>query len=921
MKKKIFPLPKKDSAFKEQLFDLFFRAQISKIKVPILKLINNHINSNNKDNLDLFIKNNIYDKQKAKSFINNEKNMNLAKYLYKILFMKNNPILFDNQDFIELIFEINKYQNNINKDIYRLKKMIIAKIIIELINSYEMKNSYNINDIKINTIKDDNITFLNNNINYLKEYKLDLNENDMKTINIEELYLKIIIQLIKNNNFKKDEIIWYNVSNQLELDSIYYPRETIIKIIEVLNTNEKYIYKNLIKTIKDLFNPYKINFYFFLFKYILKNSIYIYYCPFLLTSRKNILKIINSELNQMLSFDVDSNLMIKIEYIIRIITDTEYYYTKFLNYLKLKEVLIYYKNFYYESKKDIIRNILNNINNKNESKYFSIFLNDYSIAKRLNERKSIIEYLCISKEKNTLNKCIEQWEKLEKIINDKQFKKVKRSIKLKIAKYLNDKNIKEVFKTIFKKDIYKYIKQKCNEFLIEHKNNNKIILDNINYKQKNIIKENEKKIKENNNSLNNDLSYSKNEKEKEIKKDDTNIIIESNYIYNTNSSFNRASFSNENNNNSSIFFPKFKFVKLIGKHYNSAEFIKIINNNFLISGGSDKKLLIYNNHFYKIKEIRKHNFFYNICIYPLSFYKIKDANIKYIIACLKDEINVYEIQDNLDIIFDIKIIKTYGHYFTCLNLEYSDYLFLTNKGVKKSRYVLDKMINNRIEEELIKMTYKGGIIINENELVLTSNKVLENGKDELSFYDKKDFNKKIEGFSFIITSNGLTLISGEENNNEILICACKKYISNQKNGILSINIQSKNYQFYDTNNYEVYCFCPIIIKENLYILTDEKNKRYKTNYFLVGGFDKDKQRGVIKLYKIKKKDNDYELLNICNIGMDDSIELLSPISCITQFNGSDSFLISSLDGNICWFNLDCKFFIIHEIDENIEIQI
>ena len=266
-------------------------------------------------------------------------------------------------------------------------------------------------------------------------------------------------------------------------------------------------------------------------------------------------------------------------------------------------------------------------------------------------------------------------------------------------------------------------------------------------------------------------------------------------------------------------------------------------------------------------------------------------------------------------IFDDNIIC-----FSSLLISNNEFLIFTNKGVKILNNAFSKLMVYSTKF-LLKDIYIGGIIINKYEFALTSNQILENGRDELLFFDKKDnISNKIIGFSFVTKANGLTLISGEDNKNEILVCACKKYISNQKNGILSVNIINKKYQFYDTNNYEVYCFCPIIIKENLYILNDEKNKRFKTDYFLVGGFDKDKKRGFTKLYKIKKGDGP-ELININDIEIDNSIELLSPISCITQYNGSNNFFIVSLDGNISWFSFDLKSFLSIEIEEKIEIQI
>ena len=51
-----------------------------------------------------------------------------------------------------------------------------------------------------------------------------------------------------------------------------------------------------------------------------------------------------------------------------------------------------------------------------------------------------------------------------------------------------------------------------------------------------------------------------------------------------------------------------------------------------------------------------------------------------------------------------------------------------------------------------------------------------------------------------------------------MLCACKQYLKNQKNGILVVNIEIEknnkdinfNHIFYETGNFEVYCFCPIL---------------------------------------------------------------------------------------------------------------
>ena len=57
--------------------------------------------------------------------------------------------------------------------------------------------------------------------------------------------------------------------------------------------------------------------------------------------------------------------------------------------------------------------------------------------------------------------------------------------------------------------------------------------------------------------------------------------------------------------------------------------------------------------------------------------------------------------------------------------------------------------------------------------------------------------KQITDYSFIAKTNGMAVIylDNKQNNKEeeYLICACKKYNDNQKNGILLVNIQN-NYK-------------------------------------------------------------------------------------------------------------------------------
>jgi len=144
------------------------------------------------------------------------------------------------------------------------------------------------------------------------------------------------------------------------------------------------------------------------------------------------------------------------------------------------------------------------------------------------------------------------------------------------------------------------------------------------------------------------------------------------------------------------------------------------------------------------------------------------------------------------------------------------------------------------------------------------------------------------------------------------MCACKKYLKSQKNGILMINFKEENnnnynikihYKFYFTDNFEVYCFCPIKkIKRMIIIQSDDIED---TDYFFVGGFDLNKKKGMIKLYKViygeEYKENKIEYIQDMIIFNKKIKRFNGPISCITQSNIDGKIVVTCLDGNIYLF--------------------
>ena len=230
---------------------------------------------------------------------------------------------------------------------------------------------------------------------------------------------------------------------------------------------------------------------------------------------------------------------------------------------------------------------------------------------------------------------------------------------------------------------------------------------------------------------------------------------------------------------------------------------------------------------------------------------------------------------------------------------------------------------------------KSAIKINNNIVVFKSNKVVSKGQDNLIFFHNKSNHeintiKNKKKFSFTFSSNGLLLLPIQRENNDniykykILLCACKKYLKTQKNGILMINIDDNisnndlytDYNFYSTGNFEVYCFCPIFIIKNTEVLKNKYDIN-DTDYFFVGGFDSKKCKGMIKLYKViyGEKYNETKIEYIQDIYLFDknvkrsnlsykSIKRFKgPISCITQSSRDGKILITCWDGNI--YLCDC----------------
>jgi len=308
----------------------------------------------------------------------------------------------------------------------------------------------------------------------------------------------------------------------------------------------------------------------------------------------------------------------------------------------------------------------------------------------------------------------------------------------------------------------------------------------------------------------------------------------------------------------------------------------------------------------------------------------KDKNFIQIMECSKEGLIIYKLSNDQKVIVNTLKLSCSG----CFEIKDNSYVVIGEKGIahykdlkdlEEFEIKCDKVKDNAKDKDKDKcklkdLPFRGCIKINDNYIALTSNSILPNGEDLLFIYDTntKELIKRLNNYSFVVGVNGLSLmdISEEDDENQkenqILLCACKKYTDSQKNGILIIdtnNIKEKEklyYTFCDTYDFEVSSICP------LKILKD--NRIQTTNYFLAGGLDKEKRQGMIKLYKIQYNEKDKkdkikieELQDIVIENNDSFTGFNSNIECMMQCQSDGKIYVSSSDGNLTLFsepNLD-----------------
>ena len=795
-----------------------------------------------------------------------EKETNLSYIFYAALLIK------DNRNFVNFSFTIKLIQGIKNKIIENNKKnekiysnLILFKAIFDLIDAYKGLEDYNNNIKEIEEIEKNVTNIIEDliqDINKNDKLKLNMNLAYIKSETIGQIYIYIIIGLLKNKS--EDYNYIFSIIAEMELELINITKK-MCKEIEKFLDDKKMIDKYLISSPEDLLNENKINFSYILLKYILKSSEFIYQINFFIEERKNFIKLCKSHCN-IFSSNTDKKMIAKLNYMIEVF-NLEYYINK-------------YKDF----------NINENSNKSTE------------IGDTNNNNKN--------GDTNNKNK-IEDTNKDNKI------------------EYTNkNNNIKNTNSNNTKTGIKEKIISNTNQ---ESEKNTQLTLMNSSAKNENTNKSESNKGKEG--------------------------IKSAHYLTLTHKVDNiitQESINNKSTNNYKVTYKIIgEYINTEKNNYSTAEFITEIKDIF-ISFGTTNDIFIYNDSYEKISIIHTDDWIYNI-LYNNNKTNNKEASgfvasSKKNIYIFKEEKNksIYKASDNpteKNLIYLSSIENTY--YFACCE----DTVFLYNSMFEELQ---NKTKYSIYENKLMKSAIK----IDHNFIAFKSNKIVSKGVSQILIYnyrnkkDIPDFIKKNkedeEEYSFIFSPLGQALIIHKNYDNDaktnienrILLFACKKYFKNQKNGIYALynmndllesqndksKFQEVDSYFHNTDNFEPYCICPLLIIKLKNILEASAEIK-ETNYFLVGGFVKKRKEGMIKLYKINYEIDDKKLTQLSKFSIeyiqdfkifDENFEgFKGPISCITQSKKDGNLLITCWDGKI-YFVKYTGFSFYFEQDEQIK---
>ena len=236
-------------------------------------------------NLFYFYRNNIQEiLYNSDNIINIEEleiNSKLSELFYLSLLLWNSNLVNFSYSFDFISKMDSKNQSNKNY----LKKIILSKIIIILIDYTKALDYYYQNQNELEKIRKSNIEIIENNLElFKKEFKLKYDVKSFINKKIDDIYMEIIVSLFKKNKFDNKDY-YENIFKQLDLESIDITQTIFDGLSKELDIEKNKYLENLMINEDRLDDEKVINFYNILFNTILKNPKYIYKNNFLIISR------------------------------------------------------------------------------------------------------------------------------------------------------------------------------------------------------------------------------------------------------------------------------------------------------------------------------------------------------------------------------------------------------------------------------------------------------------------------------------------------------------------------------------------------------------------------------------------------------------------------------------------------------------
>jgi len=178
-------------------------------------------------------------------------------------------LLLDNSNLVNFkySFDFIKKADVYSKEKKPIAQIILSKIIIFLIDNFKGLEDYYQYQNELKKIKNKYIDTINKNLRIFNDtFKFEYNIKSFLNKKIDEIYVEIIISLIKKNEF--DNIEFYNeIIEQLNLDSINITEEMFDGLSKEIDSGKnEFLEEYIIETNKDCIDHNKVlNFYVILF--------------------------------------------------------------------------------------------------------------------------------------------------------------------------------------------------------------------------------------------------------------------------------------------------------------------------------------------------------------------------------------------------------------------------------------------------------------------------------------------------------------------------------------------------------------------------------------------------------------------------------------------------------------------------------